>query len=322
MKTDFQLALLCASAVSLTVIGCDGGDGDTGAGDGTMATTGDAGDGSDPTVGDNTTMADAGGTATDTAGNDDSTTEDPDPTEGEEPPTWPCPAQPTVYDGHIVLGDFQVASETPITDLEGISIIDGDLLIGGRNYVNLDFLQCITEVRGDIQIYDMPFLTDVSGTDNLVKVGRPPGPCPSCPGDMDDGRGNITISNNPMLTDIDGFAGLTDVGEGMKMGGTALAPMSLVIRSNPALVTVSGFDNLLFIWSNLIIQENDALQDIKGLGGEACGADAPNIGLGAILGAFGVSRNPNLCLSSVNCVGGNLQYLGGAATTNDNNDGC
>lgn len=311
MKNELQLALAGAVLLPILVTGCPGDDGNPA--DSSVAETGADDDGGPTTGGVDTSGTDTGG---------EESTGPFDPTDGEVPPEWDCPAGEVVYDGHIVLGDFNVASETPIEDLEGVTVINGDLLMGEKNWVNLNFLKCIKEVRGDIQIYSMYFLTDMAGTDALERLGRLPGPCPSCPGDMDFGKGTISISNNPMLTDIDGFAKLAQIGE-QDANTMELSPQSLVIRSNPVLETITGFDSLELIYENLIIQDNDVLKDIKGLGGEACGAEAPNKGLQGVGNSFGVSRNDSLCMTSVNCVGGNLvTYDPENSTTTQNDEGC
>lgn len=307
MKTDFQLALICASAVSLTIVGCDSGGGDTTEGGGTMATSGAD---TDPTNGDNPTTS-ADGTASDTMAADDSSTGPVDPTEGEEPPTFNCDGGGVYPTDVIIEPEEAQGAHTPIEMLDGISIIEGNLLINSVNYFNLGFLECITEVHGDVQIFGNPFLSDLSGTDNMTKVGRLPRPLASDPTTNDLGKGTITISDNPALVELNGFASVAQIGE-QDAKTDELSPQSLVIRNNDALQTITGFNSLALIFESLIIQENNALLDIDGLKG-----------LQGIGGAFSVSRNDSLCISSVICVGDGLMTFDPEnSTMTQNDEGC
>ncbi len=304
MNYDSLLAVLCAAFVATSVVGCGddgGGPGDTSAGTTAPTTTASGAD--------STTSSGSSESGTSESTESGSSGGMVDPTEGEEPPTFECGG------GGVFPTDMTIDPDdpdaTPIDALEGISVIDGDLLVTHASYFSLDFLECITEVRGDIQIYDNPFLIDLSGTNNIVKVGRLPEPLATDPTMMDMGKGTITISANAALVQISGFAQLPQIGEQDPNTG-ALAQQSLVIRQNPAAETITGFDSLTTIFGSLIIQENDALQDIDAL------KVLQNIG-----GGYTVTRNPNLCLSSVNCVGGGLlNFDPEFSTTSMNNDDC
>jgi hypothetical protein len=307
MKNDLKLAALCAAVVSLGIGGCDSGNGDGSSG-GTEVGTADAGDdGATSTPMDGT--AGTGGTGAADGSSDDGPV---DPTEGEVPPTFDCAGANGVYPTDVIIEPEEAqGANTPIEALDGVSVIDGDLLINSVNYFSLDFLQCITEVRGDIQIFGNPFLVDMSGTDNITAIGRLPQPLLTDPTKNDIGKGTITISSNPALTEINGFASITQIGQ-QDPTTMELSPQSLVIRQNPAATTITGFNSLVLIFESLVIQENDALLDIDGLQG-----------LQGVGGAFTVSRNPNLCISSVNAVGGGLlTYDPEHSTTTQNNDGC
>jgi hypothetical protein len=314
--SDLGIGLLCGLIVPVMSTGCDDGGG-SGEGGTTPATDGGDDDGDDGSAEGGTATstsgaADADGTAGSTAasGEDDG----PPDTDGDPAPEIEC--GDGVHDGPVLI-DPENGGAEPVDVLTGISVIDGDLLISNTTYTSLDYLHCLTEIRGDIQIFNNYFLQDMTGADGILKVGRLPAlnPTPGNPNFVDDGKGSITISGNPILPDINGFNGITQIGEQdtEAPAGMNISPQSLVIRNNPALLTITGFDNLQLIYASLIIQENDALMDIDGLQGLQ--------GVGA---AFSVTRNPSLCISSVNAVGGGLEILGEPenSTTTQNDDSC
>ena len=267
------------------------------------------GDGSAGTVGDATgpgTGEDSPGSATEGDG--------PTDTGGEPEPTPEVMCGDGVHTGPILIDPDSDSGVDPQT-LDGIAILDGDLLIANTDYVNLDFLHCLKEVRGDIQIFNNAFLESISGTDGITRVGRlpAPNPTPSNPNFVDEGKGSITISSNPVLPDLDGFNGITQIGERDPDDSTNESSQSLVIRSNDGLTTITGFAGLQIIFESLVIQENPALKDIDGLRG-----------LKVIDGFFSVTRNESLCSSSVIAVGEGLDFLGDEEHTTYtlNDDSC
>lgn len=314
-RSDLMIGLVFGLVLPATT-GCDSGDDGSGSG-GTVASAtnpsddgGDDGDGSAGTAAGSGTGGEMTGTGDGTAAGSD---EGPiDPTEGEVPPEITC--GDGVHDGPLLIGGADNPDAQPIETLNGISVINGDLIIDSTNYFSLDFLHCLTEIRGDVQIFGNYFLVDLSGTDGIVKIGRlpAPNPTPSNPNFIDDGKGSITISSNPALVNLNGFAGIVQVGE-QEAGGGDISPQSLVIRTNDALETLTGFANLELIYQSLIIQENPVLKDIDGLAS-----------LAGVGGSFSVTRNDELCISSVNAIGGSLDYLGDPehSTTTGNNNGC
>lgn len=266
--------------------------------------------GSAGTVGDSADATE--GTAGDTAGPPGDDSGGPPETDGEMPPEIEC--GDGVYPNILLINPEDPAG-MPVETLDGIAIIEGDLLISSTSYTDLSFLSCLREVRGDIQIYGNYFLEDISGTDGITKVGRlpAPNPTPIDPNSIDEGKGSITISNNPVLTDLNGFNGISQVGERDAADPENESSQSLVIRNNDALVTITGFGSLQIIYESLVIQENPVLTDIDGLRG-----------LQVIDGFFSVTRNPSLCSSSVTAVGAGLAFLGDPEHSTDvlNDDSC
>ena len=253
------------------------------------------------------------------ASSTDAPTGDSDDTAGTDAPDMPeDPPDIECGDGThkgAILIDPDDPAGVSVETLDGIAILDGDLLISSTNYRDLSFLACLKEVRGDVKIYDNAFLESTAGTDGITKIGRLPAPNPTAgnPNYVDEGKGAITISNNPVLVDIDGFGGIAEVGERDAADPELESSQSLVIRNNEALETITGFGNLEIIFDSLVIQENPALKDIDGLRG-----------LKVIDGFFSVTRNESLCSSSVTAVGAGLQYLGDRehSTDTQNDDSC
>lgn len=319
--SDLGIGLLCGLIVPVLSTGCDDGGGSSADAGGT-APSDDGGDGGgddgDGTSATSTSATSTGGSASgdDTGGATMASSEDDGPpdTDGDPAPEIEC--GDGVYVGPVMI-DPENGGMLPEDVLSGISIIDGDLFISNTTYTSLDFLHCLTEVHGDIQIFNNYFLQDLSGTDGLTKVGRLPELTPTAadPDFIDEGKGSITISANPILPAIDGFNGIAQVGEkdDTQPANMQLSPQSLVIRNNALATTLSGFTGLRLIYASLIIQENDALMDIDGL-----------MGLQGVGGVFSVTRNPSLCISSVNAVGGGLEVLGEPdnSTTTQNDESC
>lgn len=312
--SDLGVGLLCGLIVPVVSTGCDDGKGSSADAGGTAPSD----DGGDDGDGDGTSATSTGGPASgdDTGGATMASSEDDGPpdTDGDPAPEIEC--GDGVYEGVVVI-DPENGGMLPEDVLSGISVLENDLFISNTTYTSLDFLHCLTEVHGDIKIYNNYFLQDLSGTDGLTKVGRLPELTPTAgnPNFIDEGKGSITISGNPILPEINGFNGITQIGEmdDTQPSSMQLSPQSLVIRNNDVATTLSGFTGLRLIYASLIIQENDALLDIDGL-----------MGLQGVGGAFSVTRNPALCISSVNAIGGGLDVLGEPenSTTTQNDDSC
>ena len=306
---------LCVA--SLTLLGCgdDGGGGGTTAAptsDGGETTADDAADSGSGSA--NTDTGPVADTGTGSGGAEDTAV---DPTDGVEPPAVDCGA------GETLNGGIAIESDEDIAELNGIAIVTGDFIVDSTNYSNLDFMSCLTEIHGNITIFNNQFLLDMSGTDNLTKVGRLPmaTPTPTNPNGWDTGKGSISISSNPLLQNINGFSNITDIGEQGEPGDCPASPAgvecisrpSLIIRGNDSAQSLNGFTSLAFIFGSLSVSENDSLLDIDGL--------AALVGIG---GFFAVRDNPNLCISSVNAIGAALQFLGDekSSTTSGNDSGC
>lgn len=186
----------------------------------------------------------------------------------------------TQIDGDVIIcGDH-------ITNLNGLNVltsIGGDLYIEVYSLLNsLTGLNNITSIGGNLTIgYDNPinpYLTSLSGLDNLTSIG-----------------GYLLIYNNFALTSLMGLDMLTSIGDGLSFYGnpalTSLAGLedltyiggNLDIEGNGALASLTGLDNLISIGGNLDIEYNDALTSLTVLDN-----------LTSIGGGLAVSGNPAL----------------------------
>lgn len=301
-RAVLSISLGCVSSLFL-VAGCSS---DDDAEDGAPAADDGADDGEDSDTGEVSSDTSTGGTETGAAEEDESSSgEEGGSTGAVEPPPVDCGA------GETLTGSLEINDDDDVAQLDGIAILTGDLIISGTSYTNLDFLSCLEEIQGNIQIFNNPSLVDMTGTNTLTKIGRLPAntPTPTDPDFWDAGTGSIAISGNQALLEIDGFTGITAIGEQPERGEDACpgAPrglecasrQSLVIRDNNAATGVTGFTSLELIFASLTVQQNESLMHIDGF--------ESLIGVG---GAFAVSNNPNLCMSSVNAIGGGLEFLG------------
>jgi hypothetical protein len=172
--------------------------------------------------------------------------------------------------------------------LDGIGTVTGDVVIDKTDVASLEGFECLIEIGGNLHIFGNAQLTDLHGLDNLWRV-----------------HGHVVISENHAIEDLDALTGLRFV-------GTSAALTSVTIRHNDGLRAIGGLSSLKVIRGNLIIQLNDLLQHIDGL-----------TDLRVVDGLFGVTKNPSLCLSSINTVGERLtQSPAPGSSTQDNDPDC
>ncbi|MCH9686247.1 MAG: hypothetical protein K0V04_32745 [Deltaproteobacteria bacterium] len=220
------------------------------------------------TTGDDTTTS--SGAADDTS--EDSTTTGP--VAGcQQPQAVPRGPDCTGVDG-VLMGSAIIAEGLDTPDvLVGIREVTGSVRINSIDVTNLDFMECLQTVGGDVTIFGNDQLTNVDGLWSLTDIGT-----------------NFIFTENDALIDFDGLPNVVELGN------------SLVIRHNDTLTTISGLHQLTTV-HDLIVQNNDALLDIDGLGGLTT-LTAIELAPGFDeVGTFSVSANPTLCISSVNCVG-------------------
>lgn len=115
----------------------------------------------------------------------------------------------------------------------------GNLKVQSTNntdIINVEALQNLTKIKGDLQISENAALNDLAGLKNLTEI-----------------EGNLIIFNNPGLINVLGLNNLKQVG------------LNVSIANNGRLTTLDGLDNLLNIDGNLSIRNNDFLISLSSL---------------------------------------------------------
>jgi len=151
----------------------------------------------------------------------------------------PCLPQGVIFTQQYQIDDFQV-------NYPGCTEISGNVTIHGNNISNLNGLNVLTKIYGNLQIVDNDILTNLNGLEGLITV-----------------YGTVSIGNsdnggNPNLTSLNGLNNLSHIGG------------DFVIDRNSALINLSGCDGLSCIGGDLYIGDylggNVSLMNLTGLG--------------------------------------------------------
>jgi len=184
--------------------------------------------------------------------------------------------------------------------------VGGPITIVGDDITNLDGLNQIVEVQGDLIIasYSLEKLEDFTGLENLTKIV----------GDFIVGK--FYISNAPSLTSFNGLSNLTTIeGDFIVAGCSALESFNgldkleyiggqFLINNNDALKVLSESSTINYIGTDLIIVSNDSLQHLNGL------ENLTEINNDLIIGGHGgINNKSNLLLQDLEGLNG-LQSIG------------
>lgn len=150
------------------------------------------------------------------------------------------------------------------------TIIEGNVSIVGDEIKNLDGLNQLRVIRGDLNIGICDSLPSFSGLDNLDSIG-----------------GDFKFTGTALVKDLTGLGDLKYVGGLMRLialpalenlqGLTSLDSIGnyLQLERNHSLTSLRGIENLNKI-NSIRIEENDALENLVGLEGYS---DVPNLSL-------------------------------------------
>ena len=201
-------------------------------------------------------------------------------------------------------GDREIVDESYLGDVSLCTEITGDLLIHATALTDLDGLEHLVAVGGDLIIQHNSQLTSLGGLAGLTSV-----------------VGDLTIYNNDQLPDLSGLSALSDVAGEFKIwsndvltgldGLFGLVSLSgdLTVLSNPALMDLGGLEALTSISGTLHIQNNEALAQLTGLSS-----------LSSVDGSLNILYNPALLdvdgLSGLLAVGAKLYIFSNAALAN------
>jgi len=133
----------------------------------------------------------------------------------------------------------------------GCTEVEGDVTINGDDIANLNGLDILTAIGGDLVIGDTlnpptanPLLTNLDGLESLTTLG-----------------GDLNIISNQALVSLTGLENLEQI-EGSLIIGDA---WFFSAWGNPSLASLSGLDNLTSIGGSLKILKNSSLTSIIGL---------------------------------------------------------
>ena len=229
-------------------------------------------------------------------------------------------AQTDPWDRHVF-----VRNQNDVDAMEGVTKVQGDLVIDNISFDAYDFLSDITEIKGDLVIVDNPGLKSIRdlGLINLeTSVSR------------------LAIRNNDALTTLAGLEAIQYVEQEVhvrdnakleSLGGLENIEVirhSLYVTDNSRLVSFEGLDNLRELNFTLWVGDNDILRDFSGLDNLSTAYainlhiySNPNLssfsGLGGLaeIGQFNLSRN-NFLKSFAGL--DNLEYIDGWVHVYDN----
>ena len=233
--------------------------------------------------------------------------------------TWEIKSQMSTqtdpWDRHVF-----VRNQNDVDAMEGITKVQGDLVIDNISFDAYDVLGGITEINGDLVIVDNPGLKSISDL-GLVNLEEP--------------VSRLVVRNNDALTTLTGLETIQYVTQDVHVRGNAkleslsglegieVIRQSLYVTDNSRLVSFEGLDNLQELNFTFWVSDNDILRDFSGLDNlstmQAINLHIysnPNLvsfsGLGGFveISGFNLSRN-NLLESFAGL--DNLEYIGGWA---------
>lgn len=177
--------------------------------------------------------------------------------------------------GNVTENQLQLFSDS----LYG-KIINGDLVLDSTSLTNLNQLQNLQEVDGNVLIQVNPSLTDITGLSNLEGV-----------------MNSVIIADNPALVST-GNAAAPAMLQGV--GG------SLLILDDGGITNVDAFPHLQWIGGDLQISGDSSLTNLDGL-------DSLNYVSGSLLLADNPALNSTNNLPDLQGIGGDLVVDGGGA---------
>ncbi|MCK9423664.1 MAG: T9SS type A sorting domain-containing protein [Bacteroidales bacterium] len=146
----------------------------------------------------------------------------------------------------------QVEIDNFQTNYPGCTHIEGNVTIMGADIANLNGLNAITSIGGNLDMtIGSDLLTSLSGLDNLNSVG-----------------GSLTIANTYGLTNLSGLNSLTAVGGNLIIGYHD----NYFIHGNFALTSLTGLSSLTSIGGILNIEANEHLTSLSGIDNIASGS--------------------------------------------------
>jgi hypothetical protein len=135
---------------------------------------------------------------------------------------------------NIYNGTYAINTTGDLNELSGYMAVTGDLIIKNTALRNLEGLECLSEIGGELVMVNNSLLENIDGLRNLTSVAR------------------IEISYNPVLMNLGGLRNIASVED------------YLFITCNDALINMNGLSAITSV-DNLFVNNNDALTNLKGL---------------------------------------------------------
>jgi hypothetical protein len=195
---------------------------------------------------------------------------------------YTCPSSSCLPEGITFTTQEQIDNFQ--ANYPGCTEVEGDVIISGSNITNLNGLNVLTSIQGNLNLEGNSILVNLIGLDNLSAVG-----------------GSLSIYNNPLLSEISSLGSLTSIGDGLILG---IQTWLSHYWGNPSLINLTGLEGITSL-TNLTIIGNHSLTDLTGLNN-----------LHSISGQFLIAGNDSLSsltgLEELAYIGGNLQFGSGA----------
>jgi hypothetical protein len=164
-----------------------------------------------------------------------------------------CEGSPFGIEGTLVVLD-----ETSLLPIEGVTCIDGTVIVNSGTLDSLEGLGALQKITGDLLIVGNVSLQSLEGLRSLTSVG-----------------GTLIVQNNDLLQDLRGLETLRRFDQLRIIGNEALAALhglegiesiggNIEINAVPNLARLTGLENLKQL-RDLRIQNNDALVELSSL---------------------------------------------------------
>jgi hypothetical protein len=132
--------------------------------------------------------------------------------------------------------------EEVLQQLAGYSEMQGDLILFQTEFKDIEFLHCLTLVRGIMGIWENQQLMSLDGLSSVTAVGT-----------------GVAITDNDKLTDIDGVSSLSSVGPSNEIYAIPTVTYGIGINENDSLENLNGLANLDYLYGDLTIANNRKL---------------------------------------------------------------
>ncbi|HEY9160080.1 MAG TPA: hypothetical protein VIS94_03215 [Desulfomonilia bacterium] len=176
--------------------------------------------------------------------------------------TWEVKTNPN--SSTVISGDYYIYYISDLKSLRGYTTVTGSLIIAA--YIeNLQDLDKLTTIGGDLKIVNNELLKSLAGLENVSSIGRDLKivgntalTSLSALENMTSIGGSISISGNDALINLSGLENLTSVNRNLIIG-------ELYYGGNPVLTSLDGLENITSVGGYLSIWCNESLTSLDGL---------------------------------------------------------